>query len=149
MTNDKITIIIKGFCFLNIVIGSRELLFSSKERFMKDMRHIARQFHIKTDAEMGKVPFENEEIGDTQAAQAEINVFPIYNFPNRFWRGLQLSNRRKTVLHNLFLGYWAETGLNGTELRKTTSEELIPEELAHPDLIINPEIYKRLRYFLE
>lgn len=35
------------------------------------------------------------------------------------------------------------------ELRDVIQEELKVNELAHPDFVINPEIYKRLRRFLE
>ena len=67
----------------------------------------------------------------------------------RFWRGLQLSNGRQTGLRNLFVGYEGQVRLTGLQLKETITEELTPTELAHPDVVINPEIYKRLRLFLE
>lgn len=62
---------------------------------------------------------------------------------------MQLSNARQTGIRNLFVGYESDTRLTGAALKNIINEELTPTELSHPDIVIKPEIYKRLRTFLE
>lgn len=72
-----------------------------------------------------------------------------YDRTGRFWRGLHFSNGKQTVLRKLFVGYGADTRHTGNNLREIINEELTARELAHPDVVINLEIYKRRRSFLE
>lgn len=71
------------------------------------------------------------------------------NHVTRFWSGLQLSNGRQTGIRNVFVGYELQAELSGSELKNIITEELTLTEMAHPDIVINPEIFKILRSFLE
>lgn len=65
------------------------------------------------------------------------------------WTGVTLSNSRQTGFKNLFVGYKCAIELSGLSPLQAIHKDLIPIPFEHPETVINPEMYKRPRKFLE
>lgn len=67
-----------------------------------------------------------------------------------YWSGLQLSNPEQQAILNLFRGYEvSENALTGENLLEDIRESLFIEEFTRLEVVVNYEICKRIRNFLE
>lgn len=88
------------------------------------------------------------------ASRPARNTIPASNLASQegyiqYWLCITLTNKRQSGLRNLFVEYEGTEDLTGDCLKSMIQEDLTPVDFAHPDIVVNPEIYKRLKRFLE
>ena len=81
---------------------------------------------------------------ETTAAASELTPAAPGPFGN-----IRISNAQQEGLYNLFTGYASQNPVpRGDSLLEQIREDLAPRELVHPEITVNFEMYKKIRFFL-